>query len=103
MESDVLTGRTSRQAALVTVAGPLCFAGDMISVRTTLPRPREGDRIVVHDAGANTIALFSRHCSRAAPPVYAFASYDKEDYPKGIFAVCVKETESDDAVLQFWG
>ena len=87
----------------MTIAGPLCFAGDVIAVREPLPWPRLGDRVVVRDAGANTFALFSRHCSRRAPPVFAFASHDQEEHPKGVSVVCVKETESEESVLQFWG
>jgi diaminopimelate decarboxylase len=49
----------------VDVAGPLCFAGDKIATQISLPSLTEGDVLVVHDTGANTLSTFSRHCSRS--------------------------------------
>ena len=103
VESDTGTGRDRRPPAIVTVAGPLCFAGDLIAFRESLPEPKVGDRVVIHDAGANTIALYSRHCSRQAPPVYVFASQGQEGQEQRVSVVCVKQIESEDAVLEFWG
>ena len=54
------------------IAGPLCFAGDYVKKGIVLPRLEEGDFVVVRDCGANTMSLFSRHCSRLAPPVYSY-------------------------------
>jgi len=53
-----------------------------------------GDRIIVLDAGANTISLFSRHCSRTAPAVFG-ARAGK--------IVCIKEGEKPSDVMAFWG
>ena len=91
-----------RPEAIATIAGPLCFAGDIIARSICLPRPIEGDHLVVHDAGANTFALFSRHCSRQAPPVYVFASRD-ESSGRDCRILCVKEVEPEESVLKFWG
>ena len=49
-----------------TIAGPLCFAGDVIGRGVPLPPVRPGDRIVIHDVGAYTLSMWSRHCSRGA-------------------------------------
>ena len=49
-----------RGAAQVTIAGPLCFGGDKVAEELSLPALREGDFIVVHDTGANTLSTFSR-------------------------------------------
>ena len=55
------------------LAGPLCFAGDYVAKGVTLPALRPGDFVVVHDAGASTLGLWSKHCSRLAPPVFAYS------------------------------
>jgi diaminopimelate decarboxylase len=68
-----------------------------LAVNIQLPKPVPGDYVIVHDAGANTLSLYSRHCSRPAPAVYAFrAARD------GFYIVCVKEKEKDTSVLEFW-
>ena len=51
------------------IAGPLCFAGDYLAREVTLPTMEEGDWLLIEDTGANTYALWSRHCSRAIPKV----------------------------------
>ena len=52
-----------------TIAGPLCFAGDVIGRGVELPTVRPSDRVVIHDVGAYTLAMWSRHCSRGIPAV----------------------------------
>jgi len=52
-----------------TIAGPLCFAGDVIGRGVPLPPVRTGDRMVIHDVGAYTLSMWSRHCSRGLPAV----------------------------------
>jgi diaminopimelate decarboxylase len=56
-------------AAPVTVAGPLCFAGDIIGRGVPLPAARPGDLVVIHDVGAYALSMWSRHCSRGLPLV----------------------------------
>ncbi len=82
------------------LAGPLCFAGDYVRRRVPLPAPlRPGDWCVVHDAGANTLALYSRHCSRLAPPVYSYA----RDAAGGVRVEQQLAPEGLRSVLGFWG
>lgn len=57
----------------VTVAGPLCFGGDIISGARSLPSPAVGDWLVLRDTGAYTLSLWSRHCSRAMPAMHGFS------------------------------
>ncbi|MEM9042884.1 MAG: diaminopimelate decarboxylase, partial [Actinomycetota bacterium] len=52
-----------------TVAGPLCFAGDVIGRNVPLGDVEPGDRVVIHDVGAYTYSMWSRHCSRSMPAV----------------------------------
>jgi diaminopimelate decarboxylase len=55
------------------IAGPLCFAGDVVAKGVLLPSVLEvGDVVVVHEAGGNTLALSNSHCSRRRPPVFGY-------------------------------
>ncbi len=53
------------------LVGPLCFAGDVLAQDLELPVLSEGDWLVIAGTGANTLGLWSRHCSRAVPTVVA--------------------------------
>jgi diaminopimelate decarboxylase len=53
------------------LVGPLCFAGDVLARDLVLPELAEGDWLVIAGTGANTLGLWSRHCSRAIPKVIA--------------------------------
>lgn len=53
------------------LVGPLCFAGDVLARDLMLPELGEGDWLVIAGTGANTLGLWSRHCSRAVPKVVA--------------------------------
>lgn len=46
------------------IGGPLCFSGDFIGRNIELPEAEENDLLVVADCGANTISMWSQHCSR---------------------------------------
>lgn len=55
------------------LAGPLCFAGDYLAHQVPLPAHiKEGDVLSVDETGANTYALWSRHCSRTIPKVISW-------------------------------
>ncbi|CAD7925734.1 unnamed protein product [Amoebophrya sp. A25] len=80
------------------VAGPLCFQGDFLT--KDAPFPAEllvGDIVVLKDAGANSLSLFSRHCSRFCPPAYGFRSTGT-----GHFEV-IKPRETPESLINFWG
>jgi diaminopimelate decarboxylase len=55
-----------------TIAGPLCFAGDVLGDVHCAPI-EEGDIIEIALAGAYTLSMWSRHCSRRMPPVWGLA------------------------------
>jgi len=63
---------TDRPLAKVHVAGPLCFQGDFLTHDAEAPRLQQGDIVVLRDAGANTMSLFSRHCMRQVPAAYGY-------------------------------
>lgn len=77
------------------VAGPLCFAGDVIGRDVPLPVAEPGDWVVIHDVGAYTMAMWSRHCSRGMPLVLG-----ARDGGRTVSVVRRQEEPSD--VARFW-
>jgi len=77
------------------LAGPLCFAGDFIGEEYLLPAVREGDKVVVEDVGANTFALWSKHCSRAFPKVVGYSLARRE-------IRILKDRQSVQEAISFW-
>lgn len=77
------------------VAGPLCFAGDFIDKKRILARIEEGDKLVIADAGANAIGMWSRHCSRACPKVIAYSL-------KNQTIEIIKQRETIEDIVRFW-
>lgn len=47
-----------RNSITTTIAGPLCFSGDVLATRIMLPEAQAGDYCCILDAGANTISIF---------------------------------------------
>ena len=62
----------SGEATPWTIAGPLCFAGDIVARDAPLPCVEPGDLVAVRDAGAYTLSMWSRHCSRGMPSVLGY-------------------------------
>ena len=109
----------------MTIAGPLCFSGDVLGRNLPLPEPRAGDICLLLDAGANTLSLFSRHCSRLSPAVFAFrkvpvvvpaigtgemqvketrdAKMGANEAGEVYLVACIRERESEAELLKFWG
>jgi len=54
------------------IAGPLCFGGDMLEKNRSLPSIEIGDYVFIHDSGANTLSLWSRHNSRQMPKIIGY-------------------------------
>ncbi len=52
------------------IGGPLCFSGDYLQKEIRLPEINEGDYILIADTGANTISMWSGHCSREKPRIH---------------------------------
>ena len=76
------------------VAGPLCFAGDIVGKQILLPNLSVGDLIVVRDSGAYTLSMWSRYNSRQTPKVIAVSA--------GTAPRVVKEKETIDSIISFW-
>ena len=77
------------------IAGPLCFAGDVIATEIQLPLIEQGDYIIIQDTGAYTLSMWSRYNSRQIPKVIGYFNEGK------IFEI-LRERESLDALLAFW-
>ncbi len=77
------------------LAGPLCFAGDIVAQNVPLPEIEPEDLLVIRDTGAYTLSMWSRHCNRAIPKVLGVDSNNS--------IRLLRERESLDAVARFWG
>ena len=60
------------------IAGPLCFAGDYVLKGALLPKIEEHDWLGIIGTGANTLGLWSRHCSRKIPKIIGFSREKNE-------------------------
>lgn len=86
-------GASVTQTTPQTIAGPLCFAGDVLG-RIDAPPISEGDLIEIDQVGAYSTSMWSRHCSRPMPPVYGL------DADGGLTLLSPGESEAD--VLHLW-
>lgn len=78
----------------VHIAGPLCFQGDFIAREAMLPRIDPGDWLLVRDAGAYTLSMWSRYNSRQMPTVLGY------DGDLDFTTLKLRETTTD--LLRFW-
>jgi len=74
------------------VGGPLCFGGDYLAKNIQLPKAKPGQWLIIQDTGANSFALWSRHCSRAFPKIIG------EDSELAI----LRDRDSFEDILNFW-
>lgn len=79
--------------APVTLAGPLCFGGDLLARDVPLPALEPGDHVLVRDAGAYTLAMWSRYCSRAIPLVLGV---DGDEF------TVLRRRDSIADIVEFW-
>jgi diaminopimelate decarboxylase len=79
-----------------TIAGPLCFAGDIVAREIPLPTVEPDDWIVIRDVGAYTLSMWSRHCSRGIPAVLGFDPQASEQLR------VLRSAESPADVVKFW-
>lgn len=77
------------------IAGPLCFAGDVLESEILLQEVREEDFIIIHDTGAYTSSMWSRYNSRQFPKVIGYEDDGKK-------FVMLKNRESLESIENFW-
>lgn len=75
------------------VAGPLCFSGDFLAKDRPLPDISPGDWVIILDAGAYTLGMWSRYNSRQMPVVLGIGDGR---------ATVLKPREGVERVLEFW-
>jgi diaminopimelate decarboxylase len=77
------------------IAGPLCFAGDIVAREISLPEVEENDYIIIHDTGAYALSMWSRYNSRQIPQVIGY-------YEDGDKFEVLRERESIERIVEFW-
>jgi diaminopimelate decarboxylase len=87
--------KTGTDSNKYSVAGPLCFAGDVLATDLDLPVVVEGDYILIHDTGSYTLSMWSRYNSRQMPKVLGYHS-ENDTFE------LLKERESKEDLLDFW-
>jgi diaminopimelate decarboxylase len=88
--------KQGKDKTLYNLAGPLCFAGDILAKGVDLPVVEEGDYIVIRDAGGYTYGMWSRYNSRQTPRIIGY-------YNDGDRFDMLKERESLEDLFRFWG
>jgi len=79
-----------------TIAGPLCFQGDIIARDILLPETGEGDFIIIHDTGAYTLSMWSRYNSRQMLKVIGYSRNNDH------FEI-LRKRETPEDLWEFWG
>ncbi|MFF4243097.1 diaminopimelate decarboxylase [Streptomyces sp. NPDC001822] len=75
------------------IAGPCCFAGDVVAHARELPELREGDFVALYDTGAYYFSTPWAYNSLPRPAVYGFAGE-----PGGLRFAPVRDAQSLDSV-----
>lgn len=84
---------------VASIAGPLCFSGDLIVRERKLPRFEQGDYAVYHHTGAYSISMYSLYNCISAPPVY-FYSIDPEN--GNVTTRLIKREMTIEDISSFW-
>ena len=87
------------------VAGPLCFAGDIIAKNRVLPANIHAgvDYLVLPMAGAYTISMYSRHMSQLVPAVYGYDGNAVTENGAAVQLQTLKKAETLQDLVCFWG
>ncbi|MFJ4964641.1 diaminopimelate decarboxylase [Streptomyces sp. NPDC088729] len=80
------------------VAGPCCFAGDVVAHGRELPELAEGDFVVLYDTGAYYFSTPWSYNSLPRPAVYGFRIVAGPD--GGVVFATVRETQSMESIAE---
>ncbi|MBU1003742.1 MAG: diaminopimelate decarboxylase [Proteobacteria bacterium] len=85
------------QAVAQTIAGPLCFQGDLPARDVPLPLLEQGDWVCFRDVGAYTLSMWSRYNSRQMPLVLGLSRKGGQ-----LRFTVLRPRETVEQVLRFW-
>jgi diaminopimelate decarboxylase len=77
------------------LAGPLCFAGDILAREIGLPPVEAGDYLAIRDTGSYTFSMWSRYNSRQTPAILGYRNGGKR------FEV-IRRRETPEETIRFW-
>lgn len=77
------------------IGGPLCFAGDYIERDVELAAFRPNDALLITNTGSNSLAMWSRHCSRRMPKVIHYQQSTGQIWVS-------KEAETYQDIIRHW-
>lgn len=84
-----------REPVITDVAGPCCFAGDILIPNTILPKTEPGDLVVIPNAGAY---LFSSHFDfNSFPPIPVYSTVLQNNEP--IFK-CIRSEKNPNMIIE---
>jgi diaminopimelate decarboxylase len=90
-----------QQLVPLSLAGPLCFSGDLLARRVPMPPLSSGNLVCVHDTGGYCSSMYSYYNSRSPPPVYTF--HRRGDVDNSAFSFTLIKSQSVEETLSFWG
>jgi len=82
------------QKETYTIGGPLCFGGDIPFRNAEVKTLKKNDWLIIYDTGANSYALWSRHCSTFFPKCIAIHTDGKLEI--------IKKKETFEDIKNFW-
>ena len=86
--------KTSTASEPQTIAGPLCFSGDILARDRSLPSIHAADIVGIADIGAYSFSMWSRYNSRQRPKIVGY----RDD---GSFTL-IQDRESLESVVAGW-
>ena len=92
-------GKKRDNVRTASIAGPLCFSGDLIAKEVPLPAFEQGDFVVYHHTAAYSISMYSIYNCISAPPAY-FYSVNADNGEVDV--CCIKRKRSVSEVSGFW-
>ena len=73
--------------------------GDYPIKDVSLPEAEIGGIVIIHETGGYTMAMYSKFNSILPSPVYGYSKNENGAYK----IVCIKERETPQQILEFWG
>ena len=81
------------------IGGCMCFQGDYLRKNLEMFESQPGDYLIIHESGGYCMSGYSKFHSIIPSPVIGFARNNNGNYD----LICIKERETYDETLAFWG